>query len=1165
MSKIKLHADTTPPGVYAAMDHIFTDKDAGTLINSIMRDYTPLSETQKAPGISFFSGIRAVAFAFRHPVHSFNLARFAWSGGYKSPSFQEKLLENSNLWQVFDSNADKLGQIGRIVTGFLRSSSSQAKEQAPASTTDEPLLSQAVRDKLLQHPKLWSLVQKHGNKLPEVGQILQNIGIGDGIFGKNAILDNDALSVISATLTNQESLDALKKMLVKAMLPPQDIVITTTDYQAIIQDDKIKVELAKFDINKPISQADLLSIKAAVTPPDLEAVEAIIAGASLSSKIKIPAEICDLLSKNTDAVAALKKLGINALTPATELSYKDLDAIKYAMEGNALRTLGYMISGASASKVNGLLSDVCNLWSKDQGLQKYLSTRGEDITSYIQKLAQNDPIKGYLDIYKVSPEMLAQIPAILKQPEIAKIVMESFAKKDQFFITVEKFLDQVKDSEAFKVFAQKNPQALIDASIGFLNSTEDWKVYTDSLGLNSGVLDAIGPLLHDPKIAYDVIKAYNQKDYVTLTETLINTMNIPGHPLTPSLQKLAQDGAFSKLITDIVAGSDVMQASLVSYGVKHEQIPQIAKIFEILLATPLDLKIVFEQFKDKKHMELSVKLLELTKTNTALKAYLDTNTELMTTIVQNAVVQNPLVAGYTKGATTALTAHMPQVIQSLVQIIGNPPDEIIKGIEQQDYMQIAKGVLGLLNKKDVGLTKAMKRLAEDKVFDALINGILEQHPEQKKQLTAFGITEKDIPQIAKIFEILLDKPQELAKIFKHFASGNYLELAKEVLKISKNDQRMKEYLTDNRELIAGIVNKAFSTNPEVKYRTSCADLGDISKKIVDAVVFAPDTIISIVDHYQKGAMHLVKDLASLGNIKEVVKDVAKIGIALAAKNEGAVGKIARVAGWTASWFCANEKKAEKQVEADKKIVEIEFNKSTTITNQGALFDGVKIGGEKTAILDLNQTSWSGVTFVNAAFSSVSMKSARFSNCSFLGATFDKDVKFSGATIDATTLASLADSRTNDGKNINLDGIRIIGDISGLDLTHLSLKNANFDGVTSIKDVKFDVSKMSKTEDEIKEIVSRNTLSRTSSVDTMPNASITERQNTEPTLVENKSLPTRQNTEPTLVENKSQDQHAISKAQDIGAKLTEHIIQTDSTKKPLSPQGGAMSKTVDSVR
>ncbi|NRB10382.1 MAG: pentapeptide repeat-containing protein [Rickettsiaceae bacterium] len=95
----------------------------------------------------------------------------------------------------------------------------------------------------------------------------------------------------------------------------------------------------------------------------------------------------------------------------------------------------------------------------------------------------------------------------------------------------------------------------------------------------------------------------------------------------------------------------------------------------------------------------------------------------------------------------------------------------------------------------------------------------------------------------------------------------------------------------------------------------------------------------------------------------------------------------------------------------------------------------------------------GTPFLGAKFDKVSFENCILENVSFDKAVFNGKVNFKGATIDGKTLATLA-PLIKQNKNILLDGVKIIGDLSNLDLSGISLKGADLSGVTKVTNTNF---------------------------------------------------------------------------------------------------------------
>lgn len=1209
--------DKTPKEVYGAVDFMISNSSTASLIKGLMDDYTPKTANTK-PGLSFSSVFKTIGFAISHPVHTFNLINFARSGGYLSPAFQERMIQNPAIQNVISTNAGKLEQVGQILRDNTAFGKDLFSETGPLNSRALKTLSQTFTDKnsmsaiqsiaikaiapvkdvamkeaqyktIASDPKIKEALAKRGidgtfqisitkkdllnirssitspdlkaieiviqktspsatvklskeecAKLSQNTQVMNTLkASGITELTPSIELKYDQLEAMKVALQT-ESVRALDNILGGAtdLKATDPISVKRAQYQSLSDNPEVKTQLTKLGITalatSSISQKDLLAIKEELTPQDLKEMTVVISKASLSSPNKLSAEQCALFTKNPNVMARLSKFGITALTSDTELSYKQLDAMKFAMQTPELTNLGYIAGGATTAKTMDIMSDVCKLWTNDKGLRQTLEQNGQAIQAYLEKEAEHDPIKGYLSLYGIDKSMLKQVPQILTQPEISSVVIDSFAKRDPFMKTVEKFLDAVKDKEGFKEFARANPQLLNDASIGYLNSSEDWKVWTDSIGLNSGVLNAVGAILSAPKIAHQIMKTYNEGKGFDLAEIMLEAINNPEHPLLGKLQELARDGSYTKLVTDILASSPSMEEGLVSYGVTKEQIPQLVKITEILLDKPQELKKVYELFKKQDYVELSATLLELTKTTPALKTYFDTNTELMQTVATKALEkQTAAISSYVD--TSKVSQHVPEVVQSLLKAVKNPSAALIEGIRTSDYTKITGEVIDLLCDKDVGLTKSIQGLAKAGVFNTLIQGMLDQNEPLKKQLKHLGITEKNLPKITQIFDILLDEPQKLKSVFNKITSKDYLGLAQEVLQMASDNPKISNYLYDNKQIIENVIKDTLQKNPEVKYWTQGTDLSKTTKSLVQTLAIDPERMVDMIEQYKTGswtalATNLLRTID--------VRDTAVAATSALQKRGGWLGAIAGATQYAASWVCTDTAKAERQTATNILLDELSSHQKSSVKNEYQILDGVNIGNPKGVALQLNNTKWSNVTMVNSIISNVNFAGSELSNCSFLGAQIDSKTRFDGATIDAATLRSLADIRTNNGKPINLDNVKIIGDISNIDLTRLSLENADFRGVTAANGMKG-------ANDE--------TLRNIDIAVTAQKRQATPEPSTPKTTVTtpNPSF-ARQNTEPHLVE------AHVAEAERVRQNIEKFVVE-DSTHKPTQPKSTSLDR------
>ncbi|ABV74985.1 hypothetical protein A1C_03520 [Rickettsia akari str. Hartford] len=77
----------------------------------------------------------------------------------------------------------------------------------------------------------------------------------------------------------------------------------------------------------------------------------------------------------------------------------------------------------------------------------------------------------------------------------------------------------------------------------------------------------------------------------------------------------------------------------------------------------------------------------------------------------------------------------------------------------------------------------------------------------KQQFVNYGLETTDVTKLTNVIPILLDNPESLKKVFDEFVKGDYTGIAKELVMFITNNNEIKKYLNENKEIFTGILDK----------------------------------------------------------------------------------------------------------------------------------------------------------------------------------------------------------------------------------------------------------------------------------------------------------------------------------------------------------------------
>ncbi|WP_316353287.1 pentapeptide repeat-containing protein [Candidatus Trichorickettsia mobilis] len=475
-----------------------------------------------------------------------------------------------------------------------------------------------------------------------------------------------------------------------------------------------------------------------------------------------------------------------------------------------------------------------------------------------------------------------------------------------------------------------------------------------------------------------------------------------------------------------------------AYGLDKAKAGALAGIVPILLDSPKDLKTVFDGFQAGNYTKMTTDLLSMVDKKPEIAEYFKGNRDIFVDVLNKTFENTPALKDLN------LKGELYDIVPALLK----HPKELTDIINIQNT-----GNYGEVGKKFIDLVQSDPEI---KGYFTEKGGLLAQISTKAMGMEAYGIKDDEV---GKIFERLMDKENapKLQGVLESYQKGEWTKVIISTCDLIDKDPQFKQYMKDNKENFAKIVTAVIDRSPNFKSYTNGADVGHVASGILEN----PKVIKDLVEGYEKYAN-------SKGKIETVVAatSIGVAGLKIAAQNAGAI--YGAVTGWISGADSAKQNLVNGIVQelsavdrsnvteplklndlvknsiANSNLNQENQIKVDALINKNILFDGVNIKDSK-----LENLTIEGNSFVNSTIEKTSFKNTVFSNVGFNGAKL-KEVDFAGATIDATTLKNMLDSVKKGG--IALDGVKIVGDISGVDLSGVSLKGADLSKVTAMKDV-----------------------------------------------------------------------------------------------------------------
>jgi len=282
------------------------------------------------------------------------------------------------------------------------------------------------------------------------------------------------------------------------------------------------------------------------------------------------------------------------------------------------------------------------------------------------------------------------------------------------------------------------------------------------------------------------------------------------------------------------------------------------------------------------------KTLEMVAKDDKLKSFFANNKEFLPNVALGVIENNPDLQKMTKEYN--FDKQMLNIVGELM-LKPEVAHSIISDVNKGDYMGVTSNLISALNDPSFKLKDILVQQSKNGLFDNLIKGVLEQDEKNdgdiKKQLENYGLKAEDVTKLASVMPLLLDKPESLQKVFSGFVKGDYMGMAKELVKLTRDNPEIKQYLNDNKEIFANILDKSLVEVPGIN---------KLDKKelynILPSMLNHPEQLVKIIEGVENknytGTTTALYNLAQKtnyfeGQLSNLAKAGVKIGLNYAAQ------------------------------------------------------------------------------------------------------------------------------------------------------------------------------------------------------------------------------------------------------------------------------------------
>ena len=968
-------------GISWALGNIFLGKE-DEFFNNLLENRLSAYETNRnqttTNAVSFFkdtatsivsniSSITSIlSFIIQNPKATVNLVELGKNPTiYLDKDFQREIIENENLWNKFlPTWIEKLPEIGKVLAN---SGVEIFKEGRVLDSVGLNLLKDALKNpNNLQVIK--SIVLESLEPFPDFGKITKNtLGMlaTDENFNKFFEVKGEAIKNYLQTINNTVTAGDVTRVMDKLS-------------RVVKEDDLLRILPDKIKHNQVLYSEFVSKVLMNLDDPNIYSKETIsreLMKTAQSQNITINNQELDKLIDASESL--LKRF--------TLPEYKKMEAVK----NNSAELIAIIINeNASRDPVKEIMAQL-NLRPEFKELNLKQQNKLElDLHKAVPLVTPL--VREYLNLYRVAPELLNHIPALLnKMPEINSIYTSMQTKG--LFEWVGESLEMFTNDPRLRQFIENNSDFIPNVAKGVIAATPFLQKTTQDFRFDGKILDILGYILVKPELAASMINSLNRGNYIELTQTLINTLNdreITG--FKEELQRQASHGLFTNLIIGVIEQNEKaliasngdlstsLKSTMEKFGITTENINIIIGVFPILLNKPNELQKLFAQFQSGEYPEMARDILAMTATNPVMREYISKT--------ENKAIFTNILSKVKETAFRSADLQSYQIgdeISQVFEILTKPEtkqfmDPLLNNYKRGEWLDLAKNACRFMDE-----SPEFKKylLANEENFAKIIKIALDKVPAVKSYIGG-----KDIGELANknLVHQLIKDPKGILKLIESFEKGN-IALGKALITRSYNDPELRK----------AVVSAAKTAIPNLLY-SFLPSMGD-----------QQNIVTSIITELGKGSLEHMERR----NVLDVVKNFEFTGGSDNPKN--------------------------------KILIEL--------LDRNILFDRVSIRlGE---LVKLHNLEFSNMSFVNTTMSNITFENSIFKNVSFNDAVL-LNVSFQGATIDAHTLGSMVDSVrkgevylhgakiVGDLSSINLSGINL----SGADLSEVtSLKNVNLEG------------------------------------------------------------------------------------------------------------------------
>lgn len=857
----------------------------------------------------------------------------------------------------------------------------------------------AFQKALIGSDELGTFIQNTAHNLDKIPDVLQNFGVD--LAAKGNALDKEGLESIQASLTSSDVIKGMQNIAGLSMeAEPNYIKITAKALKLVDTSPGIRnyFETKGEAIKKEIS--NYIKTTAETEKSDLEEWK------------------------------TLDNKGKRKFLERKGYSNEDRDTILES--GELPKSMGSMIAdiGITVEDVDKML-DILPIAMKKTGA----------IGDIAEKVDEGDLVGK-------AQEIGTLFEGKRRNPQAIAQILEKLSEGD-FLGVAEDSLKLMESAPEISDYLNNNKETFGKIALSALKDNPAFK----GSGLSSDVVN-IGPyfLDHTEKLL-NVITSQKEGNFIDAGEEMLNLINGDDRikeyfaknseglkSFVIAIVKEELDDQFKELNEGGLPEHNRMAVALGKYGLGVEDVTALADIAPVLINKTEDFGVILEQFKEGEYEKLAMHALDMVGPGQEINSYISKNKHIFGKILENTLKENPIFAD--------VKGNVVDILPILLQDPENLKTLVKQGMDGQ-VTKLPETVLSMLEtNKDLQIYLQKNREVMHSVAVKLL-----------------GVENYNIPK--EVADAVLDitTPQNITQMKKLIPlanEGKWDDLIIGVASMIENDIHFKRTLEDNKAGFSKLINTVIDHIPDKKTYLGEAKIGTIAANILTD----PGSVRSVAEAWKKGyvaaatagAVAVTKSLMNPEIRNGLIKQLSNWWNGPSADNQAIVNSMATALN--ARGRSSGEGKVklsdfinEVFEEASKNIEDETIkHRITKRVDRGKLFQNTSISGKPDNMVNFANLNIDSNSFLNTKFSNVSFSNTDLKGIDFTGASFE-NVNFKGASMDAATFNSMRNEIVN--RKISLEGVKLIGDFKGLDLSNIDFIKADLSQVTS-----FDASTIS---------------------------------------------------------------------------------------------------------